>query len=299
MSRTPARARKKRLRFSIALYSSLLWLYPAAFRRAYGPQMVQVFRDSCRLAEQERGLPGIISLWFATLADLLRSALAEHLAEGTIMSRPFYIRVSGLLTLGGAALALWLNFGLIDAMLGVPPVDAMTVIIACWTLGLAGLLLAQRGWIGRFSASLPLLALGALLAVYIIADLQIAPLESIVENILYRLAALGWGFSQADGLITGMALVACGVVTLKERLLARWNAVPLILGLWTVYDNLTVSYWADASPIVGIGSLRISLVPFLSLICNFCLWGCLGYALWAKPRPKPAVPAVQAQSSAG
>lgn len=313
MSHTPLRLSQYAMRASVALYHCLLWLYPAAFRRAYGAQMTQVFRDSCRQAQQERGLPGLIVLWLATLADLLRSAFAEHLSEGPIMSRPFYIRMSGLLTLAGAAIELLRNIGesaywftpgfngiaqhLAQVSGGLLIGIALTPII-CWTLGLVGLLLAQRGWVGRVSASLALLALGAEIAAYIITDLQIAPLAGMLENIVGQLAHVGWAFTQADDLVLGLSLIVCGIVTLKARLLPRWNVVPLLLGL-LVFSNLAVYYWALAAPIVRVGLTGIVVVPYLSWIGTFCLWGCLGYALWAKRRSKPAGAAVQAQPSPG
>lgn len=311
MRHAPLRPRQQEMRASVAIYRRLLWLYPAAFRRAYGAQMMQVFRDSCRQAQQERGLPGVIVLWLATLVDLLRSALAEHLSEGPIMSRPFYIRMSSLLTLVGAAIELLLNIGestswfipgytghLAQVSMGLLIGVAFAPIV-CWTFGLAGLLLVQRGRVGRVSASLALLALGAELAVGIIAYLHIAPLVTILEGSLGLFAALGLGLLQADGLILGVALIVCGAVTLKAHLLPRWNAVPLLLGLLLVFYNLTIYYWATASPMIGIGSASFALVPYLSWICIFCLWGGLGYALWAKRQAEPAGAVVQAQPSVG
>lgn len=313
MSHTPLRPGQQEMRASVAIYRCLLRLYPAAFRRAYGAQMAQVFRDSCRQAQQERGLPGVIILWLATLVDLLRSALAEHLSEGPIISQPFYIRMSGLLTLAGAAIELLRNIGestswFTPGFNGIAQhlaqissgllIGIALVPIICWTLGLVGLLLAQRGWVGRVSASLALLALGLELVAYIITDLHIAPLVSILENTIGLLAHVGWAFTQADDLVLGLALIVCGAVTLKARLLPRWNAVPLLLGLLAI-SNLAVYYWAEMSPIVRVGLTGIVLVPYLSWIGTFCLWGCLGYALWAKQRPEPAKAAVQAQPSAG
>ena len=313
MSRTPARARQQDTLCSVALYRLLLRLYPAVFRRAYSAQMAQVFRDSCRQAKREHGLPGIITLWLATLVDLLCSALAEHLSEGTIMSRPFYIRMSGLLTLVGAAIEFLPNLDtsiniFIPGYIGITQhlaqvsigliVGIFLIPIVCWTLGLAGLLLAQRGWVGRVSASLALLALGAELAVEISADLHLAPLENILENTFGRMAYLGWGFTQIVDFVLGLSLIVCGAVTLKARLFPRWNVVPLLLGL-LVFSNLAVYYWAETSPIVRVGVTSIMLVPYLSLIGNFCLWGCLGYALWGKHPLKQAAPTVQTQPTLG
>lgn len=216
------------------------------------------------------------------------------------MSRPFYIRMSGLLTLAGAAIELLLNIGaqhLAQVSSGLL-IGVALVPIICWTLGLVGLLLAQRGWVGRVSASLALLALGADLAAYIITDLQIAPLASVLENMVGQLAYVGWAFTQADALVLGLSLIVCGIVTLKARLLPRWNVVPLLLGL-LVFSNLAVYYWAIAAPIVRVGLTGIVVVPYLSWIGTFCLWGCLGYALWAKRRSQPAGAAAQAQPTPG
>ncbi|MBN1814351.1 MAG: hypothetical protein JXA14_21100 [Anaerolineae bacterium] len=58
-------------------YRLLLVGYPASFRRRYGPEMAQVFRDCVRDARQHGGLLG---LWVRTLGDLLATVPAEHLA---------------------------------------------------------------------------------------------------------------------------------------------------------------------------------------------------------------------------
>ena len=65
---------------SLRLYRLLLWLYPAAFRRAWGADMAQVFGDLCAQAWRQRGL---LALWTATLADLAASLPREHLARAT------------------------------------------------------------------------------------------------------------------------------------------------------------------------------------------------------------------------
>jgi hypothetical protein len=65
------------LAISDQLYRLLLVGYPASFRRRYGPEMAQVFRDCVRDASQNGGLLG---LWVRTLGDLLASVPAEHLS---------------------------------------------------------------------------------------------------------------------------------------------------------------------------------------------------------------------------
>ena len=59
------------------LYRVLLWLYPAQFRRAYGREMVQTFRD-CYREEQEQGDWSIARLWGLVFSDLVTSVCVEH-----------------------------------------------------------------------------------------------------------------------------------------------------------------------------------------------------------------------------
>lgn len=74
------------LSISDRLYRLLLVGYPASFRRRYGPEMAQVFRDCVRDASQNGGLLG---LWIRMLGALLTSVPAEHLAalQGVERSR--------------------------------------------------------------------------------------------------------------------------------------------------------------------------------------------------------------------
>jgi len=58
-------------------YQTLLYLYPASFRREYGEPMQQAFRDQLRHA----GNGPKHGLWTRAAVDLLRSAAALHAAE--------------------------------------------------------------------------------------------------------------------------------------------------------------------------------------------------------------------------
>jgi peptide/nickel transport system permease protein len=61
-------------------YRALLRLYPWTFRREYGPDMCQVFRD--RLREELRaGRPGrLTAYWFWIVIDLVKTAVPERIA---------------------------------------------------------------------------------------------------------------------------------------------------------------------------------------------------------------------------
>jgi hypothetical protein len=57
----------------------LLKFYPANFRREYGQQMAQMFRDQCHTARGQ-GAAAFSVLWWRTLADVAVTVVVEHLA---------------------------------------------------------------------------------------------------------------------------------------------------------------------------------------------------------------------------
>ena len=59
-------------------YEALLVAYPKEFRRAYGPQMAQVFKDLYREEQRRSGAFGLTRLWVRTLLDLAATALVER-----------------------------------------------------------------------------------------------------------------------------------------------------------------------------------------------------------------------------
>ena len=60
---------------SYRLYGLLLFVYPEDFRREFGVQMLQVFRDSYRDEARDGSLP---SFWLRTLLDLVSTAVKER-----------------------------------------------------------------------------------------------------------------------------------------------------------------------------------------------------------------------------
>ena len=77
-SPVPRSLSKKALLFAERLYYVLLFVYPAAHRREYGPLMVQLFRDLCRDSYHQEGFTGLVRLWSDLLADTAVTAAAEH-----------------------------------------------------------------------------------------------------------------------------------------------------------------------------------------------------------------------------
>lgn len=64
------------LRLSMRAYRALLVAYPEEFRREYGPQMEQAFRDLCR---EERRKSGFVRLWCRAILDVGKAAFAERM----------------------------------------------------------------------------------------------------------------------------------------------------------------------------------------------------------------------------
>lgn len=67
------------VRLFCGIYRLLLYAYPAAFRRRYGGEMQQVFRDRCRQVAQ--GVPGLLRLASHTAADWLVTVIRERTAS--------------------------------------------------------------------------------------------------------------------------------------------------------------------------------------------------------------------------
>jgi hypothetical protein len=86
---------------SVRFYQLLVEVYPPGFRRAYGAQMVQVFRDTCRDRVNQSGASGLLALWLRTISDAARSILIEHFSEWrqTMKNTTTLTRVSYLLLL--------------------------------------------------------------------------------------------------------------------------------------------------------------------------------------------------------
>jgi hypothetical protein len=80
---------------STTAYRLLLTFYPSRFRREYGPDMAQVFRDCCLKTYRQSGLPGMLSLWALTLFDWFKTVLEEQLNRDTEMTRTKFVRLSG------------------------------------------------------------------------------------------------------------------------------------------------------------------------------------------------------------
>jgi serine/threonine protein phosphatase PrpC len=75
-----------------SLYRALLFVYPPTFRRSFGQQMAQTFRDCCREELEQNKKLGLARLWASMLYDLTASACLEYAKSLLAMFR----RLTGL-----------------------------------------------------------------------------------------------------------------------------------------------------------------------------------------------------------
>jgi hypothetical protein len=121
------------------LYRAALLAYPAGFRRRWGQQMVETFRDGSR--DAARGGPGTLArFWLRAGGDLLGNAVLERCAtwrrSGAVNRGALVV---GVLTLAGAGAFCWLCLHTDE-----------TGILACSVMllgGLLGLARPRQAWL--------------------------------------------------------------------------------------------------------------------------------------------------------
>jgi len=220
---------------STRFYRALLAVYPSAFRLEYGGPMLQLFGDSCHRALREAGTIGLLDLWRRTMLDTVQTAVEEHIQRGVDMSKEKFIKLSGwALMLGGLAMLLsWLagtrpeynRFNTrslaIDRYANAVEVPLMVMALFLVSIGLIGLFLryGQRaGSFGRFS-----LGFGALSGV-------IAAVGSIGLGITD--SEVWWTVFFISLTLEFLGLALFGLTNVWQRILPRWNRLPVLAGIW-------------------------------------------------------------------
>jgi hypothetical protein len=279
--------------FSLSLYQFLLTTYPAGFRREYGPHMAQVFRDYCLRVYRLDGLHGMLRLWILTLLDYLKSVVEEHLQQGVHMSKSKFIRLSGwAMVLGAIAFMVIMVAFSRNAPEYNPnnflsrPIDlyfeyAVAILLPSsmflWVVGMIGFYLRysqETNGFGKFSLVLEMLGAG------------ISSLITLAWSFQLELTA-----SEADfGVFVGgltlyfLGLILFGVVSIKDHLLPRWNALPVIAGSWLLLIwvlNLSgLGNLELGDPLIDIFLLVVTLLSMLSLAALGIIPGLIANVIW-------------------
>ncbi len=72
-------SKQRLIRLVCRIYGALLFAYPPDFRRRYGGEMTQVFRDRCRALERTPGVCGVIRFIIHILVDWFTTSVLERL----------------------------------------------------------------------------------------------------------------------------------------------------------------------------------------------------------------------------
>jgi hypothetical protein len=262
--------------FSVKFYEWLLVAYPARFRKEYGSQMVEVFRDCCLRAFRQGGMNGMTSLWAVTLLDLIRSLITEYLHKETSMTSPKFIRLSGRALMTGAA--VFLPY-LADVMLWETRYDLVRNgwyrldFIADFGL-LYGSILLPIGMLGlraRYGEQMGELGRGILLAGALGGG-------TLVLSWLYGMKYWSEHFYLLRGiLVTGLSLqflslLLFGALALVRKPLPRSNGLPLLAaglalpiflklyGMMVVVPFLVENLYFVLPSLIGVIIMTIALI---------------------------------------
>jgi hypothetical protein len=242
---------------SVRVYQMLLAAYPTRFQQEYGPHMVQVFRDCCLRAVRQSGIKGMIRLWVVTILDLLQSVVSEHRQKETEMKKemkPQDIRMAGGALIAGAVI-LALS-GISQQVMGFF-LSMMLLAVGVW--GLRSRYGEQAGLLGK-----TILLIGVILgSLTSLAGLLGAAIDPY------------WILIPAGPAVLSICLALFGVVALNKRPMSRWNALPLLAGIWypifvipAVIETFKGNWYPETANVA---------IPFIILQC--VALSVLGYIL--------------------
>jgi len=198
---------------SVKVYRALLVAYPTKFQQEYGPHMLQVFRDCCLRTFHQGGTNGIARLWAVTLFDLVQSVVSEHSHKEIEMKKemkPQDIRMAGWALIAGA-IAFALS-GISEQIMGFL---ISMLLLASGILGLRSRYGDKAGGFGK-----NILLIGVILG----------SLTSLTGLIIPRDPF--WILIAAGPAVLLACLALFGVVALFRKPMSRWNALPLLAGVW-------------------------------------------------------------------
>lgn len=213
------------LRISLRVYRALLVAYPTKFRREFGSEMVQVFRDSCLRTVRAGGTNGMLKLWAVTLLDVAQSAMSEHAQKEVEVKkelRPEDIRVAGwALILAGFTFITILSGS--DAV-AFPGSLMSTILLAVGLSVLRSLYGKSVGRFGRNSLRIALVGIALFLCLPLAALAVMGAADLMGEGL--------WILLFGGPAILLLGLVLFGLAALRSKPLPRLNWLPAVTGIW-------------------------------------------------------------------
>lgn len=256
---------------SISFYSLLLATYPSGFRHEYGPHMAQVFRDFCLRSYRLDGLPGMLDLWTLTLLDYFKSVVEEHLQKGIHMSKSTFIRLSGWSFVLGA---ITFMIGWLIGSRDVPeysrynalsrPIDLyleyaiailLPVTFTLLLIGMIGLYLRygdDTNGFGKFGLIIGIIG-GVISLAAVIPMLTQGPDWS-------------WTAWMVGSILYFLGLVFFGIAAVRNDLLPRWNALPILTGIWFPILFIVISQMdGESTEFIALGVFLVTAMGLAAL----------------------------------
>lgn len=279
---------------SARAYGWLLRLYPAAFRRAYGRDMAQVFRDACLDAHARAGAWGVLLLWCPILRDLAANAAGEHVAA--LRGREGGLELMTVEGRAGRSVLLWwiiagvLGWGMprLPSLLphGGPAYQGTYGADAVLNLATQGLVLGLAQWliVRRYMPRAGWWVPATIVAAVLIAAATVVAYEGGGYRSFFVRNGIG---TLVEGLALGMAQ---WLVLRRHVTRAGWWVVASAAG-WLAAVFLTMVIFR-----LGLGALPMHAwrsVVVVSWAAGGALYGALlGRVLIALLRASPAASAV-------
>ncbi len=250
------------------LYSILLCLYPADYRRDYGALMRQFFRDVMRERYRRQGIAGVVLWWCKTLLDLVLTVIEQRrkanftMSKATLTQTMSYI-ASIMLVAGGSC-------GAIAAFSQLQPGDHDTyygIYQALLLFLMPGFLFIGLGCIGlalRYENSISIPTKWSL---YLMGISSVAMAFSAVGMLAQ---AAWWNLWFVSAAVHVGALLVFGLLFARKPFLPIFRWLPLQMGSgWLMLAGIT-----DLFP-----QFTDNLLTFLMMFGLHIAWLAIGQTL--------------------
>ena len=225
----------------------------------------------------------MVRLWAVTLLDLIQSVISEHGQKEIEMKKemkPEDIERAGVALIAGGIIFLIGISLLVTRASSLWPISFLLIVYISMPLLVVGLLGLRNRYgekAGRFGKNI--LLIGAILG----------PLTSLILLVGNILSNWMVGFSGHAVLFACLALF--GIVALYKKPLPRWNAVPVIAGIW--YPILLLFYGISRNTLdwEGSGGIPMSINAGILLGIQGVALAVLGYVLKSDVPKETVVPA--------
>lgn len=239
------------------VYQLLLWLYPPDYRREYGPDMMQLFRDLQRDALRQRGAAGLMGLWMRVIIDFAVSMLSEYRRHSARLSGAPFARSSGsLLMLVGCLFAL----GSISQLQPGSHYTFHGVYLVSFMAFLSAVLLIPVGVLSFLALVAPYESAAAKSALWIAAlGVPVGLFSAMMIEAIGHQDDGAWSVSVVGVLAHLIGMGLYGIATNRLRTRTSWRLLPIAIAVipfaifFSDADNAHGPLYIDFAALVLLG----------------------------------------------